>query len=199
MPVRPVQQISEAHCGPAVIQMLLEEVGAYFSQEEITKAAGAQHSIQEYGTLVEQLAVATTKLAPDTQFWYKYNSTLDDIRYILRRGYGVGVEWQGLFYDSEEEEEEESDSEEEHGHYSIVTHVDEEKGALVIIDPYKEFANQTRIIDIVIFLRRWWETNEITDPFSHKPQLVDDLRLLFFITPFYEGFPPELGFKAFSL
>lgn len=199
MSVRPIPQISEAHCGPAVIQMLLEEVGAYFSQEEITRAAGAEKTIQEYGTLVEQLAVATTKLAPHTQFWYKYNSTLDDIRYILRRGYGVGVEWQGLFYESEQEEDEDDDSEGDHGHYSIITHVDEDKGALVILDPYKEFADQTRIIDISVFLRRWWETNELLDPVTHRPQLVDDLRLLFFITPFYEGFPKEFGFKAFSL
>lgn len=194
MPLHQIPQITESHCGPAVIEMLLDALGISFSQQQIAHAARVEDTIEEYGTLVEQLALATTKLAPETQFWYKYQATLDDIRYILHRGYGVGVEWQGMFYDDEEEEEANGD----YGHYSVISHIDENKGSLVIIDPYKYFTDQTRIISIQKFLHRWWDTNEVIDPVSGKQKELEDLRLLFFITPFYEGFPKEHGFKAFS-
>ena len=39
--LRWIEQISESHCGPAVVQMLLENIGVDASQEAITEAAGA--------------------------------------------------------------------------------------------------------------------------------------------------------------
>ena len=198
MRINQIVQISESHCGPAVIEMLLEALGIKWTQEEITRAAGVEATIEEYGTRIDQLARAVGILAPQTQFWYKYYASLEDIQYLLGRGYGVGVEWQGLFYDSEEEESDLMDEEDDAGHYSIVSHIDEELEAMVIVDPYRDFANQSRILSLATFVRRWWDENEIIDPFTGKRQVVEDVHLLFFITPMSEEFPPERNFKRFS-
>lgn len=187
-------QISESHCGPAVLQMLLDAVGVTTSQENITRAAGIEHTIDKLGSRMDQLALAAARVAPQTQLWYKFHATLDDIRYVLKRGYIVGVEWQGLFYENEDEEDDDGD----YGHYSIVSHLDEERQALIIVDPYRDFADQTRIFNISMFLRRWWDINEVRDPYTGRTRVIKDKQLLFFITPLGEFFPPERGFKPFS-
>jgi hypothetical protein len=197
MPIRQRVQISESHCGPAVIQMLLEAMGVYVEQEEIAEAGGAAQTIEEHGMRVDQLAIACSKVAPHMQFWYKYHSKLDDIRTILEAGYAVAVEWQGLFYETEEEERaKEPDG--DYGHYSVVIHFDEQKGELVIIDPYKDFINQNRIFSVNSFLRRWWDTNEIIDKDTGEKRIIEDVRMLFFVTPLAEEFPVHHGFKRFS-
>jgi ABC-type bacteriocin/lantibiotic exporter with double-glycine peptidase domain len=191
-PLRKVQQITEEHCGPAVLEMLLSSLGIHTDQYSITLAAGVERSIHEHGTRVDQLAQACTRVAPLTTFWYKRNATLDDIRYILHRGYGVGVQWQGLFYENEDEEEEDGD----YGHYSVIAHLDEQRQVFVIVDPYKDFVHRDRIFPLHKFLPRWWDTNEITDSVTHKREIVEDQRMLFFVTPIWEFFPPERGFIA---
>lgn len=194
MNVPHIRQISESHCGAAVLEILLEILGEEFSQEEITAAADAEQSIEEHGLRIDQLALASSRLAPHLQFWYKYKSTLDDLRVVIDRGYGVGVEWQGLFYESEEDEKEDGD----YGHYSIVSHIDENKKMIIIVDPYKEFVHQDRIFPIDFFLRRWWDTNEIYDPVSGRTRIVEDVRLMFFVTFDNEEFPDHHGFKRYS-
>jgi len=189
-----VQQISESHCGAAVLEMLLEVLGEETSQEQIAIAAGVEYRIEEHGMRVDQIARACSILAPHLQFWYKYSSSLDDLRVVLNKGYGVGVEWQGLFYDTEEEEKEDGD----YGHYSIISHIDENKQCVIIVDPYKDFANQDRIFPIDFFLRRWWDTNEIEDEYTGKTSLVEDVRLMFFVSFSAEEFPEHHGFKRFS-
>ena len=189
-----IQQISESHCAAAVLQMLLNVLGEDVTQQEITFAAEVEDTIEEHGMRVDQIALACTRIAPHLQFWYKYKSTLDDLRVVLNKGYGVGVEWQGLFYDSEEEEKEDGD----YGHYSIVSHIDEDKQLVIIVDPYKDFVSQDRIFPIDFFLRRWWDTNEHTDPITGRKRLVEDVRLMFFVTFQGEEFPDHHGFKRFS-
>lgn len=198
MPIHRIQQISESHCGPAVLEMLLDAIGITRTQQEITHAAGVQYTIDEHGTRIDQLAQACAKLAPQAQFWYKYHANISDIKYILDRGYGVAVEWQGLFYNTEEEEQEEDDEDSEHGHFSIITYLDEDTEQLIMVDPYRDFANQDRIMPIDQFFRRWWDTNEITDEWTGSSQVLRDERLLFFVTPAEEEMPPELGFKKFN-
>lgn len=193
--IRRIQQITNSHCGPAVICMLLDAIGIQVDQETITKAANAEETIADDGVKIEQLALAINRVAPEAKLWYKYQSTLDDIRYILKRGYGVGVEWQGLFYDTEEEEEE--DEVMDFGHYSIISDIDEEKQGFKIVNPHQDFAYHDRLFSIPIFLRRWWDTNEVLNPFTQKKMLVEDLRLLFFVTPADQIFPPEMGFEHF--
>lgn len=197
MQFRKVTQISESHCGPAVLEMLLDAIGIERSQEEIAQAAGVEDTIEEHGMRVDQIALACAKLAPQAQFWYKYFASIDDIRYLLDKGHAVAVEWQGLFYDDEDEEEEDEDK--DFGHYSIISHYDDELQQLIIVDPYKDFAKQDRIIAVPFFLRRWWDTNEVRDRHSNYPRLVTDEQLLFFVTPKNEYFPRELGFKPYSV
>lgn len=197
MNFRKVQQISENHCGPAVIEMLLDAIGIEHTQEAIAQAGGVDDEIlEEHGMRVDQLALACSTLAPDAQFWYKYNSSIEDVQYLLDKGYAVGVEWQGLFYENEEDEEDDEDQ--DFGHYSIISHVDEELDQLIIVDPYRYFAKQDRIIPIPFFLTRWWDTNEVRDPNTGRLRLVTDDKLLFFITPAGEFFHREQGYKAFS-
>src|SRR5512140_980460 len=91
--LRIIQQISEHHCGPAVIQMLLENIGITASQEQITAAAGAADTIARNGTRVDQLARAVHDLAPDARLWYKEKASLRDLKYVLEEAkYPAGVE-----------------------------------------------------------------------------------------------------------
>jgi hypothetical protein len=174
-------QISESHCGPAVIQTLLANVGVIVSQEQITQAAGAGDTIHLDGTRPSQLARAVHALAPSMTFWQKEHGTIEDLRQITQEcRFPVGIEWQGLFEVGGFRIEEET-GDEDYGHYSIVTHVGD--GELIIVDPYKDFANQDRIFTFAEFLPRWWDTNEITDPHTGKKVIKKDEQLLFVITP----------------
>src|SRR5512144_1191900 len=109
--LRRIEQITENHCGPAVIQMLLENIGVNTTQEEITEAAGATQTIASHGTRVDQLAKAVHQLAPIAKLWYKEKASADDLKYVLDEcKYPVAVEWQGLFEDMD-------DDDDDYGHY----------------------------------------------------------------------------------
>ncbi len=182
-----IQQISEDHCGPAVIQMLLANLGIEASQTEIAEAAGViPKNLELYGTRVDQLADAVSKLSPQTKLWYKEHAGLSDIQTVLDQyHYPVAVEWQGLFDEELDMSEDDSD---DYGHYSVVTYVDIENLQLIMVDPYKDFADQDRIIKTDIFLKRWWDINQ-----SKK-----DDRLFFIVTPVTEIFPMTIGMSDFS-
>lgn len=198
--IQRVTQISESHCGPAVLQMLLQGLGIVTDQASITRAAGVEASIDEYGTRLDQLAVACQRVAPQAQFWYKQFASLEDIKYLLSQGIPVGVEWQGLFYQSLEEEaadREGQNDETDYGHYSVVVFFDEENDQLVIVDPYKDFTNRDRIFDVQTFLRRWWDNNEIRDERTGQTRMINDTHMLFFVTMHDEWLPEEYDFKRF--
>lgn len=185
-------QISESHCGPAVIQMLLSNLDIEVSQEAIAEAGGAARLIELNGMRVDQLARAVRILAPQAQFWYRDRASLDDLaRLVVDYRYPVGVEWQGLFEDREEDETDEGD----YGHYSAVIIIDEKNRQLVIADPYKDFRSQDRIFPLDWFFRRWYDTNEVEDAETGAVRLVEDRQLLFIITPAEERFPRELGLR----
>lgn len=189
------QQITESHCGPAVVEMLLENVGVVKTQEEITEAGGAKETIKELGTRVDQLALAVKVLTSNLVLYYKEKATLEDIKMLLSQyNLPVGVEWQGLFEAyGKEEDDEEGDS----GHYSVITHIDEAKKALIIVDPYKDYADADRIIDINKFLKRWWDMNEVNDQQTGKKKLVKDDKLLFIITQKNSELAEKLGLKSY--
>src|ERR1051325_2155201 len=85
--LRRIEQISENHCGPAVIPMLLENIGISVTQEAITDAAGAR-------------------------LCHKEKAKLDDLEFVLDEcKYPVGGEWQGLFDDDVDE------FSDDYGHY----------------------------------------------------------------------------------
>jgi hypothetical protein len=193
-------QISESHCGPAVIQMLLANLEIEVTQEAIAEAAGATELIELNGTRVDQLAKAVSVLAPQAQFWYKDKASLEELISIVNdHHYPVGVEWQGLFEgDDEEDEEEEDDTEtgdDDYGHYSIVTLADVEKQQLIIADPYKDFISQARIFGFKEFDERWYDYNEVTNPRTGRPKIVKDDHMMFIVTSRRETFPEEMGMK----
>jgi hypothetical protein len=194
-PIKPIQQITENHCGPAVLQMLLENMEVIVDQKLITHAAGAEKTINDLGTRVDQLARATQALAPGLSFWYKEHATLNDLRTVINEYFcPVGVEWQGLFEDRPEDD---ALDEGDYGHYSIITKIDDEKSEMIIIDPYKDYVKQARIVPIDVFLPRWWDWNELVDPQTNKSITKKDENLFFIVTG-NEIFPDSLGMQKFT-
>ncbi len=188
-------QISESHCGPAVIQMLLNYLGIEVTQEAVAEAGGATDLIEMQGMRVDQLGKAVRMLAPQVRLWYKDHSTIEELVRIVRYyGYLVGVEWQGVFEDTLEEETQDGD----YGHYSVVKMVNSKNRSLIIVDPYKDFRAQDRIFSFEFFMSRWWDTNELPDPQTGKHYLVEDRQMMFTITPRLVRFPLRLGMKRFS-
>src|SRR5512138_111558 len=126
--LRRIEQISENHCGPAVVQMLLENIGVSATQQEITEAAGATQTIATHGTRVDQLAKAVHELAPIAKLWYKEKSRIEDLEYVLNEAkFPAAVEWQGLFADMD-------DDDDDYGHYSILVHIDRLKDEVIVTD-----------------------------------------------------------------
>jgi ABC-type bacteriocin/lantibiotic exporter with double-glycine peptidase domain len=190
--LRIIQQISENHCGPAVIQMLLENIGVNVMQERITEAAGAADTIAEHGTRVDQLAKAVRELAPGARLWYKEKASLQNLKFVLEEPkFPVGVEWQGIFDDDPDEDDD------DYGHYSVVAHIDEQKDELIVMDPYKDFVDQNRIIKVSVFLNRWWDYNEVVDPRTGATAYKKDQDLFFVVVPVEFSFPAELGMQAY--
>jgi ABC-type bacteriocin/lantibiotic exporter with double-glycine peptidase domain len=190
--LRRIEQITENHCGPAVIQMLLENIGVNATQEEITEAAGATRTIAEHGTRVDQLAKAVHQLAPAARLWYKEKASLEDLEYVLDVcKFPVGVEWQGLFGDVEDEDDD------DYGHYSIIAYIDKVKDELIVVDPYKDFVDQNRILKMSLFLKRWWDFNEVKDPQTGEKTFKKDEQLFFVVAPLTVAFPAELGMQFF--
>ena len=189
--LRRIEQITENHCGPAVLQMLLENIGITAAQEEITEAAGATRTIETHGTRVDQLAKAVQQLAPIAKLWFKEKATVEDLEYVLDVcKYPVGVEWQGLFDDMD-------DDDEDYGHYSIIANIDRAKDELIVVDPYKDFVDQNRIIRMSTFLNRWWDFNEVKDPVTGEKAFKKDEQLFFVVAPLSVTFPAELGMQSY--
>lgn len=189
--LRRIEQITENHCGPAVTQMLLENIGVNVTQEEITEAAGATRTIESHGTRVDQLARAVHELAPIAKLWYKEHASLEDLEYVLEEcKYPVGVEWQGLFEDMDQDDD-------DYGHYSIVAHIDQAKDELIVVDPYKDFVDQSRIVKLSLFQSRWWDFNEVKDPETGEKSFKKDEQLFFVVVPLSVAFPAELGMQSY--
>lgn len=202
------RQISEAHCGPAVIQMLLANVGVEVSQEAVAEAGGAKDRIELHGMRVEQLAMAVNRLAPQMRFYFKDLASIDELVRIVREyRMPVGVEWQGVFEDDEEDSTPkenpsallpDSESEEDDfGHYSIVTQVRLRSKTLLIADPYKDYFSQARIFSFEEFEPRWWDTNEVIDEETGQPRLVMDYHMMFVVTRPNALFPIRMGMRTF--
>jgi hypothetical protein len=204
-------QISESHCGPAVIQMLLTRQSIDATQQEIADAGGASNLIEMNGMRVDQLALAVHRIAPRLFFYYKDHSSIDELVHVVNDfHYPAGVEWQGVFEDDDEdqlEEEQEGQSEflgdgesedSDYGHYSLVTRADRRKRHLIITDPYKDYFSQARVFSYAEFDERWYDFNEVPDPITGQPVLVMDDHLFFVVVPPKVSFPRRMGMKTFT-
>ncbi|HEX9092278.1 MAG TPA: hypothetical protein VF831_12355 [Anaerolineales bacterium] len=172
--------------------MLLHNLGIEVTQEEVVVAGGASDVIEQLGMRVDQLNRAVRNLAPQTCFWYKDHSTIEElVQIVTDYDYLAGIEWQGVFEDTLENETEDSD----YGHYSVVTMADSKRRELVIVDPYKDFRSQDRVFTFEFFMSRWWDTNDVRDPLTGINQLVEDRQMMFVIAPEDVAFPSLLGMK----
>lgn len=190
-PLPRVCQISEYHCGPAVLEMLLAQRGVRADQARLTELAEIQATISVHGARVDQLARAVERLREGVCLWRKTEASVDDLVAVVRRyRTAAGVEWQGFFEASEEDED---FDEADYGHYSIVTRVDLRRNRLTMRDPYSEFCPEDRVFAIDWFTRRWWDVNLAPAPSTDKLRPVVDRRMMFVVAGERARFPAALG------
>ncbi len=152
-------------CGPASLKMVLDYYGVSASEQELAKLTG---SSKEKGTSIEGLIKAVKHFGFNV--FVKENSTLNDLKYFIKRNIPVIVDWFA----------------EDDGHYSVV--VDINKKNVVLMDPAlrkilvyirrRKFSPET-------FQRVWFDFPG--DYIKNPRDLV--LRLMLVVTPFKENFP----------
>ena len=118
-------------CGPASLKMVFDYYGVRVSEAEISKIAGAS---KEKGVSKEGLNKAAKHFG--FQVFSKEKSTLSDLKYFIKKGIPVIVDW---FFEDE-------------GHYSVVVDIDKQN--IVFRDP--SFKGLRRL-PIEKFLRVWFD------------------------------------------
>jgi hypothetical protein len=205
-------QLTDSHCGPAVIQMLLSHIDVHVSQNDVVDAADVCNTIQDHGMRVSQMAKAVQKLSPHSQLWYKTKSTIENLQaLVIDHQHPVGVNWQGTFDwyfadeyreeagESEDDDENEDEEEHDYGHYSIVTNIDLTKERMTIVDPFRDYSLKDRIFPIDEFTKRWWDEDDILDPHTNRVLKTEKSeRMMFIVTPKGTSFPKLLGMKIFK-
>lgn len=192
-----VTQITNSHCGPAVIQMLLSHLDISVTQTALTKAAKAEKTIKTHGMRVSQMAEAAYKMAPDTKFWYKTKGTIGNLDTLTRDyHYPVGVEWQGLFDTKEVLDPKAESRSHDRGHYSVTVSIDRRNKKIVMADPYRSFSSKKRRVPLPLFRKCWWDVNQVITK-TGKRRNVKDERMLFIITPKDMSFPAHLGLSIY--
>ena len=186
-----IKQISGYHCGPAVLVALFSFLGVKTSQKSIVASLRAQNKIKQYGLNLKDLARAAAFTGKGAFiFWKKEGSKMTDLDLIINKyKFPIGVEWQGVFYEDEDED---------NGHYSIVTAIDKKKGTLRIADSYPKFAGVDRGFHISDFMKRWWDSNEITVSGTTKKRTIYDSKMMFIIVPKGVSWPRKLGMAKAS-
>ncbi len=186
-----VCQISEYHCGPAVLQMLLAQHGVVANQQYLTELADVAATIKTRGTRVDQLARAVAWLRAGVCLWYKTHTSAEDlVAVVCVHRCAAGVEWQGLFEESEADEDFMAG---DYGHYSVVTCVDRRRGLITLRDPYPRFWRADRVFRLDWFISRWWDVNLAPAPGTGRLRPVEDRRMLFVVTGERARFPAALG------
>ncbi len=205
-----VRQLTESHCGPATIQMLLSHYGIEFHQDAIVAAAGAQATVEKHGMSLADMAKAIKTLVPEMSFWVKRFGSISELKKIVREyNYPVGVDWQGIFEIADEydksgylgvSEEALADAgysyesnDGEHGHYCVVVDVDTNENYVRLADPYGHYAEKDRFIRLQEFSNRWWDQDTRVDHWTGKKEVIDECRTFFLILPKNVSFPVELG------
>ncbi len=78
-----------------------------------------------------------------------------------------------------------------------MTGIDYAQQVIVLVDPYKEFVDEERIIDIYKFMNRWWDTNDVSDPVTKEKKRVRDEKLLFVVSRRNPQLMEKLGMKIY--
>ena len=186
-----VKQITVYNCGPAVLATLYSFLGVKASQRGIIASLRVQNKIKNVGMSMKDLGRGSHIIGKGAfVFWKKNRAKMSDVETILKKyKYPVGVEWQGVFYEDEDED---------NGHYSIVTAIDKKKGTLRIADSYPKFAGVDRGFHISDFMKRWWDSNEITVSGTTKKRTIYDSKMMFIIVPKGVSWPRKLGMAKAS-
>lgn len=181
-----IKQITSSHCGPATLVSFFSFLGIRTSQGRIVRSLRAENKIKDTGLVIKDLARAVRIVGKGKfTFWKKEGAEVGDLEKIVNKyKFPVGVEWQGVFYEDEEGD---------NGHYSIVTEVNRDRGYIKLSDPYKRFAGLDRKFRLSDFEKRWWDSNEVSIPYSKIKKLVYDRKLMFLITPKKDEFPRSFG------
>lgn len=178
-----IAEISNTHCGPATLAMLLGNSGVRVGQNKIVQVSSTIERIRNNGMAIWEMDVATKKLS-NLVFWLKYNATTDDIKELLRRGYPVGIDWQGDFKQYSDKDD---------GHYSVVTNISKSNKSIFIADTYRHFAGRDRRIDLKFFEKRWWEFNEVKNVETGLMEEIKIYHLMFIVAKKNDTFPVEMG------
>lgn len=186
-----IAQINSYYCGPASIQMLLSFHNVFIDQQQVIDTLGIHQKVITHGMTISELGQFVSASYPQFQFWYKFNATISDLSQLINIYHcPVGVEWQGIFdYPDEDVFEDEDD---DPGHISVITGINTSENYIYIADPDAHYAGTDRKFSILQFERRWWDINEIIDPYTHRRQEVDDFHALFVITPVNTSYPESL-------
>lgn len=183
--MRRITQISDSHCGPAVLAMLLSNLKIKVWQRDIVEAAEVGKRIMKYGMTVMEMARAVKRLVPEAQFWMKEGATIAELKKLVNDyQLPVGVEWQGEFGKY-------SDGEDD-GHFSVVVGVDLKENEIVIADPFGPFAEEDREFSVSDFENRWWDYNDVRDEDTGGMKEVEDYHMMFVITDKNDNRPEEL-------
>ena len=191
-------QKTDSHCGPAVVKALLGFNKIDVSQDEIVDAVHIRTKIIKWGMRPLQIALAVKKLGQGSRFWFKQNATAKDLEKLIHEyKIPVGIDWQGLFYDSVKEEKAKSRTK-DHGHYSVVIDINTKKDKIVIDDPYSEYFDVPREFSYKWFKSRWWDTDESVNQKTKEKNILRTKKFVFVIVPKSFKFPDNMGFKGIN-
>lgn len=179
-----IGQLTNSHCGPAVLNMLARFNGFTIGQKRFVKAALVEAKLKHQGMNVFDLARSVKTLLPQLDFWFKDHARSSDLHKLINTNrLPVGVEWRGDFGKY---------ADEDNGHWSIITSISLPNKLLTLADPFSQFAGRDRKYRLAKFLPMWWDENEVVDPVSLRKKIVKDIRLLFVITAKSTSLSPAL-------
>lgn len=205
-----VRQETGSYCGPAVVEMLVGNLGKTVTQVEVVEACEAKETVMEFGIPLVDLAKGVKRLFPRLAIWEKHSSTIEDIKAMVDAGYPVVVDWQGIFTEDEYGDEiwntrnkfgslvskfkKEPVSIGDQGHYCIVVDIDIKKGFMEFVDPYGHYAGKSRFVAIWEFEERWWDDRIGLDKDGKKKLIVEN-KLMFVISVRSDSFLKTVGMK----
>ena len=203
-----VRQETGSFCGPAVIEMLLAVYGKEVTQAQVVEACNASKTVMKEGIPLRDLAIGVKKLFSDLVVWEKQNSSVEEIKVLVDKGYPVAVDWQGIFTTDEYGDEIWNSKDRvsgwwarvtkapvsvgDQGHYCVVTEVSTKKGVLKYVDPYGHYAGKDRFVAIWEFEERWWD-DRLERSAERKMGVVLENKLMFVVAPKTDVFLKTVG------
>lgn len=202
------RQETGSFCGPAVMQMLLSQFGISADQRQIVEACGASETVMRVGIPLKSLIVGVKEIYPEIFIWQKSASTTSDIETLLKNGYLVAFDWQGIFAGDEYHDDvlpgfweklvskrrNEPILTGDQGHYCIALEINTEKGFLKFADPYGHYAGKDRYVSLWEFEERWWDDRLDKDENGRSVRVLEE-RLIFLLTKSGDNFPSSLGME----